>query len=268
MKRFTFLATFFLLFTLSASAQAQVVHPWKGKKVAYIGDSITDPRQKSSKTKWWGFLEQWLDITSYVYGISGRQWNDAINQTNKLKAEHGDDVDAIIIFLGTNDYCHGVPLGEWFTETDAEVLAAQGQVKKLEKRKQRHFVFSNDTYKGRINMALDSIKRMYPEKQIVMLTPIHRGRAYFNDKNWQPTEDYTNWCGEYVDPYVQAIREAGDIWSVPVIDLHAVSGIYPMHEVQETFAHANDRLHPNDAGARRIAKTVYYQLLALPCTFD
>ena len=32
-------------------------HPWKGKKVAYFGDSITDPNIKASKVKYWGFLQ-------------------------------------------------------------------------------------------------------------------------------------------------------------------------------------------------------------------
>ena len=44
-------------------------HPWKGKKVAYFGDSITDPNIKASKVKYWGFLEEWLGITPYVYGV-------------------------------------------------------------------------------------------------------------------------------------------------------------------------------------------------------
>ena len=44
-------------------AQAVVEHPWKGKKVAYFGDSITDPRTKASNTKYWGFLQEWLQIT-------------------------------------------------------------------------------------------------------------------------------------------------------------------------------------------------------------
>lgn len=38
-------------------------HPWKGKKVAYFGDSITDPNIKASKVKYWGFLQDWLGIT-------------------------------------------------------------------------------------------------------------------------------------------------------------------------------------------------------------
>ena len=93
-------------------------HPWKGKKVAYFGDSITDPNIKASKVKYWGFLQDWLGITPYVYGVSGRQWNDIPRQADKLKKEHGDNFDAILIFMGTNDYNNGVPIGDWYTETN------------------------------------------------------------------------------------------------------------------------------------------------------
>lgn len=260
----------FLLLSVCYGIEAQPVsHPWKGKKIGYIGDSITDPRLKNAKTKWWGYLGEWLDLTSYVYAVSGRQWNDAINQANKLKAEHNDDVDAILIFLGTNDFNDGIPLGQWYTETDEEVYAARGKdrPKQLYQRKHRTFDMNKDTFRGRINIALDSIKRMYPTKQIVLLTPIHRARFYPNDTNWQPTEDYTNWCGEYIDAYVNAVKEAGNIWAVPVIDWNATSGLYPMHEEQDYFGHGTDRLHPNDEGMKRMARTLYYQLLTIPCTF-
>ena len=99
-------------------------HPWKGKKVAYFGDSITDPRIKASKVKYWGFLQDWLGITPYVYGVSGRQWNDIPRQADLLQKEHGDDFDAILIFMGTNDYNNGVPIGEWYTETFDSVRVA------------------------------------------------------------------------------------------------------------------------------------------------
>ena len=68
-------------------------HPWKGKKVAYFGDSITDPNIKASKVKYWGFLQDWLGITPYVYGVSGRQWNDIPRQADKLQKEHAIDFD-------------------------------------------------------------------------------------------------------------------------------------------------------------------------------
>ena len=241
-------------------------HPWKGKRVAYFGDSITDPRNNGSKKKYWGFLEDWLGITPYVYGVSGRQWNDIPRQAQKLQEEHGDSVDAILVFIGTNDYNAGVPIGEWFTESPEKVMAGIHEPKHLVDRRHRYPVMSDSTYRGRINKALDCVKRMYPRKQIVLLTPIHRAEFYANEKNWQPREDYTNQCGEYIDAYVESVKEAGNLWAVPVIDLNALCGLYPlMDEMAQFFKSAeNDRLHPNDEGHRRMALTIMQQLSALP----
>ena len=241
-------------------------HPWKGKRVAYFGDSITDPNNDGSKKKYWGFLQDWLGITPYVYGVSGRQWNDIPRQAQKLKEEHGDSVDAILIFIGTNDYNAGVPIGEWFTERPEKVMAGIHEPKHLVDRRHRYPVMSDSTYRGRINKALDCVKRMYPRKQIVLLTPIHRAEFYANDNNWQPREDYTNQCGEYIDAYVQSVKEAGNLWAVPVIDMNALCGLYPlMDEMAQFFKSAeNDRLHPNDEGHRRMALTIMQQLSALP----
>ena len=127
-------------------------------------------------------------------------------------------------------------------------------------------VMCDSTYRGRINKALDYVKRMYPTKQIVLLTPIHRAEFYANEKNWQPREDYTNKCGEYIDAYVQSVKEAGTLWAVPVIDLNALCGLYPlMDEYAQYFHNAdNDRLHPNDEGHRRMAQVLMYQLLSIP----
>jgi hypothetical protein len=50
-------------------------------------------------------------------------------------------------------------------------------------------------------------------------------------------------------------------------DWNSTSGLYPMHENEDYFGHENDRLHPNDKGQERMARTLMYQLLALPCQF-
>jgi len=247
-----------------------IEHPWHGKKVGYIGDSITDPKNYGNEIeKFWKFLNEWLDITPYVYGKSGRQWNDVPRQANLLKQEHGDEVDAIIVFMGTNDFNSGVPVGEWFSEGEEEVMAARGEMKKMETRKRRRPVMDNSTYKGRINIGISELKRLFPDRQIVLLTPLHRSTAAFNDKNVQPDESYQNKCGEYFDAYVQAVREAGPIWSVPVIDLNAISGMNPMVDEQLVYFHdpSYDRLHPSTEGQKRMACTLYYQLLTLPASF-
>lgn len=256
-------------FALEGLSKTVFTHPWQGKRVAYFGDSITDPRNNGSKIKFWGYLADWLDIKPYVYGVSGRQWNDIPRQADKCYEEHGDSIDAIMIFIGTNDYNAGVPIGEWFTQKPEKVVAGIHEQKHPVDRLHRYPVMTDSTYRGRINIALNKVKRMYPTKQIILLTPIHRAGFYANDKNWQPTEDYTNQCGEYVDAYVQSVKQAGEIWALPVIDWGAMSGLYPlMDEHAQYFKSAeNDRLHPNDKGHERLARTLYYQLLTLPCTF-
>ena len=244
-----------------------VQHPWQGKKVGYIGDSITDPECYGGRIKnYWAFLQEWLDMTPYVYGVSGREWNDVPRQAEALKAEHGEDVDAIMVFMGTNDFNGGIPIGEWYTEQEEQVEAAIGEMKTLQTRKRRLPAMNNDTYKGRINIGLKRLKELFPDKQIVLLTPLHRALANFGDRNLQPDESYQNVCGEYLEAYIQALREAGDIWGVPVIDFHALTGLNPMVEEQVMyFFHPDfDRLHPNTTGHERMAKTLMYQLLTLP----
>lgn len=243
-----------------------LIHPWRGKIVAYFGDSITDPKNKAADNKYWSLLQQWLGVTPYVYAVSGRQWNDIPRQAEQLKKEHADDFDAIMIFIGTNDFNAGVPIGEWFTENEQEVMAGIHEPKHMVKRMHKVMCMTDSTYRGRINIALDKVKRMFPTKQIVLITPIHRAQFYRSDTNWQPTEDYRNKCGEYVSRYVESVKEAGNIWSVPVIDMNALSGLFPLMDEHAQFFNKTDvdRLHPNNEGHRRMALTLVYQLMCLP----
>ncbi|NDW10170.1 SGNH/GDSL hydrolase family protein [Dysgonomonas sp. 520] len=245
-----------------------VQHSWQGKRVGFIGDSLTDPNSYGDKIKkYWSFLQEWLDITPYVYGVSGRQWDNVPAQAQQLHNDHGNDVDAILVFMGTNDYNHGVPIGEWFSESEEQVMAAHGEPKKLVVRKRRTPIMDKNTYRGRINIGIGQLKKLFPDKQIVLLTPLHRSFADFGEKNVQPDESYQNRCGEYVDAYVQAIKDAGNIWGIPVVDLNAVTGMNPMVEEQVMYFYDSgyDRLHPNSKGQERIARSLLYQLILYPC---
>lgn len=243
-------------------------HPWQGRRVGFLGDSMTDPNNNSRDVpkKYWNYLQEWLGITPYVYGISGRQWNDIPNQARRLKEEHGDSVDAITVFIGTNDFNAGVPLGRWYDETEDTVTAAVHGRKQVYRRKRRVCSVDGDTFKGRINIAMQYLKTFFPDKQIVLLTPIHRAAAAFGPTNIQPDESWQNLCGEYFDAYVSAVKEAGNVWGVPVIDLNSVSGMNPMVKAQQSYFRdpSSDLLHPSDKGQRRIAMTLVRQLMSLP----
>ena len=246
-------------------ANAELQNPqWKGKKVAFLGDSMTQKRD-SNITVYWEYLAEFIGIEPFVYGISGHQWDNIYKQAIKLKNEKGSDVDAIFIFAGTNDFNHGIPMGEFFTETEKETNHNGKQVS----RKYRTHLMNDSTFCGRINKVMDFLKSNYPDQQIIILTPIHRGFAQFSERNVQPDENFANAQGLYIDDYVNTLKEASTIWAVPLIDLFSVSGLYPTKDVYSKFFEnaEKDMLHPNSAGNYRLAKTIQYQLLSLPSTF-
>ena len=240
-------------------------HPWTGKKVAFFGDSITDAIHVGTEKNYWQFLAEKLNITPLVYGLNGRQWDHIPEQAENLYRDHGLDADAIMIFIGTNDFNSSIPIGQWWDYREEEVCS-HGKMVRL---KRRYANTDPDTVRGRINRAMAVVKDRFVRQQIVLCTPIHRGYANFGGDNIQPEESFPNLLGHYVDEYVDVIKEAGAIWSVPVIDLFSLCGLLPMRDGYAHYFHLQDtdRLHPGASGHARIAETLYYQLSALPPDF-
>ncbi|WP_304245420.1 SGNH/GDSL hydrolase family protein [Phocaeicola plebeius] len=278
-KKFTALAMAALLVHMDASAfihameisaetyaSANESHQWKGKKVAFLGDSITDKQRIGTQKCYWEYLAEMLGIEAFSYGINGNQMDGLLKQAQLLLQEHGQETDAIIVFAGTNDFNAGVPIGKWFEEVKRDAPMPNG---KKAKRTYRQMSTDTDTFCGRINRLMDYLKTNFPTQQIILLTPLHRGFAQFGDNNVQPEEAFTNSKGLFVNDYVQTIKEAGNVWAVPVIDLNSLSGLYPMNDSHVPYFHngETDRLHPNAEGHKRMAKTLMYQMMALPSSF-
>lgn len=250
-------------------AQLMIENQWFGKRVAYLGDSITDERQTKTQKVYWQYLEELLGIVPTVYGISGNQWHHIIPQAERMLKQQGQEVDAILIFIGTNDFNAGVPIGEWYTETPENLEVLPDGTREV--RWHRTPVMDDQTVCGRINMAMEFLKRNYPTKQIIVLTPIHRAIFVSSSSGRrQPDEMYSNKIGLFLSDYLTIYQQIANVWAVPVIDLNSICGLYPvMDEHAPYFRDAErDRLHPDSEGQYRMAKALMYQLLAHPADFE
>lgn len=235
---------------------------WTGKRVGFLGDSMSDVKSNASEAFYWQYLEELLSIDVHTYARSGYQWNGIMKKAEEMRVALGDSIDAIVIWAGTNDFRNSTPIGQFYTEQYDSVNLDGRMVLRLH----RTFAMNEHTFCGRINKVMSYLKTHYPEAQIVLMTPPHRGYATFKATNVQPDENYANALGLYLDTYVETLKQAATLWAVPLIDLHSISGLHPMTPSHARYFHhaETDLLHPNAYGHYRIARTVQLQLLSLP----
>lgn len=288
MKRILLFSLAFLCLA-GIGGHAQIIQSqWKGAKVAFLGDSITDAGQLGSQDIYWNQLVSIIGIEPFCYGISGHRTSHVLGQAEKLLDEHGQDVDAILIFIGTNDFNSSIPIGDWYRE-ETLTVNRDGRPATL---RHRIPVLDGETMRAGINRFMSFLKRNYPTKQVILLTPIHRGYFNCHQYNVQPEESFANPLGLYIDDYIRVIKETADVWAVPVIDLASICGLFPMEpeharyfrEVSASRAHTaaeaaaaevgtelalehHDLLHPNTEGHLRMAWALAYQLLGYPARF-
>lgn len=238
-----------LLATLLAGAQSR----WQGRRAAIIGDSISDSCRVGTDKCWWQMLSDSLGLQPLCYARNGATILDMQGQLERALQEN-PSWDLLIIFGGTNDFNGSVPMGDTYTVAQ-EQTDKDGQPSTLI---HRTFNTDNATFCGRLNNLLSAVKRSLPDAQVVVLTPVHRGRAAFGSQNVQPDELWANRQGLFLDDYLAAISRAGRAWAVPVFDLNAACQFFPLYGSYNHTVHDinTDRLHPGTEGHRRMALAV------------
>ena len=206
----------------------------KGKRIAFLGDSITEGVGVSSVEKtYWNLVAQRTGAGVYGYGIGGTRiaknrlpgnnpYVDA-NWFGSRVEKMISAADIVVVFGGTNDFGHGdAPMGTMKDRT-------------------------NDTFYGAYHLLMQQLIHRYPYAQLVVMTPMHR----CSEEDMPFNEAGIRRAGVLKD-YVEAIREVAEFYSVPVVDLFAESGIQPRMEIHKKM-YMPDGLHPNDAGHVKIA---------------
>lgn len=214
----------------------------QGKKVLFLGDSITEGHGTSSAEN--GFVsvfEKMSGATAVNYGIGGTRIakqtaksadanhdRDFIERADEMESE----ADAVVVFGGTNDYGHGDALLGNFQSDDEY------------------------TFYGAMHSLCKKLINKYPKSNIVFMTPLHR----LDESVLKFKEDAKN--GVTLKVYVDIIKEIAGYYGLPVLDLFNTSGMQPNVDIIREM-YMPDGLHPSDAGAKKLAERVYSFMKAL-----
>ena len=196
-----------------------------GKKINILGDSITVGVGTSGAP--YRYIDRIADACGAEcqnYGISGSRIakqrvpseNPRFDLYFASRVEQMDaDADVVIVFGGTNDFGHGdAPIGCMADRTP-------------------------ETFYGALHDLYTRLIERYPDKLIVIATPLHRWNEESPRGDGKPADVGT------LREYVQIIRQVAEWYSLPVLDLFAMSGLQPCLPVhRQKFV--PDGLHPND----------------------
>lgn len=214
----------------------------KGKKILFLGDSITEGWGTSSSEKiFWSLLSSRDGAEVTGYGIGGTRIarqklpsEEAKYDQHFVSRVEGMDskADVVVVFGGTNDYGHGdAPIGTPSDRTDS-------------------------TFYGALHCLYLALLKKYPAAQIVVMTPLHREgeNNLLNDFGLRNVG--------FLSDYVRIIKKVAAFYALPVLDLYSLSGIQPdVQLLKERYA--PDGLHPNDAGHERIYRLLRDFLIRL-----
>lgn len=193
---------------------------FKTLKCGVLGDSITYGAGASSTEKGYAYLLK-NDFSSVeVNGVPGANVsNGYLSRINNLS----DDLDVIIVLGGINDYATNIPLG---TISSADT-----------------------TFYGALNNIVNALKSKYLGKELFLCTPL---QASISGKS----SDIQNSQNLSLQDYRKAIIEVAEKYSVPCIDLYAMSGMNFAHNVDERNYYSTDGVHPNDIGHQKLYERV------------
>ena len=169
-----------------------------------IGDSITylndHPEQTGNRVKK-GYMTRVCEKLPHIsYVNQGHNGWTATRIAEKIEDLKIEKADIYTVFLGTNDWWGGKPLG---TLADFEKNTGLG------------------TVNGAFRIIIDKLKGLNKNAKIVLITPMQRGDFVYlaNMKN-NAFGSYKDKNGQFLEQFVEAIKEIGKSENMQVVDLY------------------------------------------------
>ena len=222
---------------------------YKGKKFCSFGDSIVE------LISWQKYVWKYLQFsTHYCRGIGGSKVTSISPQTKKVdengyyNAAHPEEGTITI----QDNMCGDGRINTIPTDTDVLVIyasandiTANAQIGELDDQDENHLKYA-------YGLMLRKIIKRLPDAKIFACIP----HNFYNSHN-NADYPYKNNIGLTIQDYGSVIREVCAIYSVPVIDVNALSGISTLN----ITTYLQDQVHPNSAGGMKIANVVIDALI-------
>lgn len=241
-----------------------------GDSITYLNDHPDETGNRISKGYLTLVAEKYPEIEVVNKGYNG--WT-AVKIATEFEKLEIPEADVYSVFLGTNDWWGGRPLG-----TFEDYQNNSG----------------TETVHGAFRVIIENLRRLNPEAKIIMITPMQRvDFVYINNYKNNADGSYRAKSGQELESFANAIVAIANHEGIPVVDLYHKKGIghadlvkfkrlkdpktgeynnfkypdfidipfdpekdeypYPEKSIGVTY----DGLHPSDKGYKLIAKELY-----------
>ena len=192
----------FIFLITSSFTEKQVKWTAIGDSITYLNEHPEETGNRITKGYMTRVIEKLPQISYINKGYNGWTASRVAGEIDNLEIVSSD---IYIVFLGTNDWWSGLPLG-----TLNDYIENKG----------------NKTFYGSYRLIISKLKSLNKKTKIVPITPIQRGDfVYISNKNNNAWGSYKLKNGQSLAAFAEAVKIIGKHEKIEVVDLYNKSGI-------------------------------------------
>ncbi|HEV7379235.1 MAG TPA: SGNH/GDSL hydrolase family protein [Dyadobacter sp.] len=193
-----------LLVLCLGSAPRKITWLAIGDSITYLNDHPDETGNRITK----GYLTLITDRHPHVSYINkGFNGWTSVNIADKIETLDLTKADVYTIFLGTNDWWQGKPLGTYADYKDNK---------------------GSGTVYGAFRVITGKLRSLNKKAKIILITPMQRGDfVYINNGKNNAFGSYKLKNEQSLEQFANAIVEIGKKEKMPVVDLYHDSGMIP-----------------------------------------
>jgi len=231
------------------NALRRMIMELKGKKIAFLGDSITQGAGVADieNCRYDNVIHRRFGLAEhYNYGIGGTRLAHQMIPSDPARYDLcfcgrayfiNPDADVILVYGGVNDYIHGDAFFGSMADTTPE------------------------TFCGGVYFLMNLLKNNYPGKTLAFVTPAHMCYMGVSDQCVSP-RPMKKQDAKPLQAYVDVLKARGEEFGIPVLDLFEKLPIDPNREADRE-KYTVDGLHFNNDGQLVLAQVIGDFLVSL-----